>query len=264
MMVFGASSVAWSASLHDLYLTQDKKVGYVEDLQIEKRQAATKPLWLPSPPPPESAPLKDVIFAESISSELVTRYEEKFGHTQAEQLLNFSTSNQFESVRTPQGAYVTAVQANDAQRQYGEFMMRRLAEWHMDNYVKNDRQMKPVYELKQKMSKVEVEVAPGVSFQSNYSFSGNSLDMVMKNPYVETKARFIMGGQPESTLSLSRGLTPTVGLENYTMFSNGTTSLIARKSLSSTFSTSLQASTFFKDGYTPRESLYLAGMRIVF
>jgi hypothetical protein len=165
----------------------------------------------------------------------------------------------------------TAQEDNAERRRFGEFMVRRLAEWHFDNYAKSDPKVRPMWEAKEKFSKVAIEVAQ-FRVDMVYTLSGNIADINFTNPWVRSKVSVQMdpgsfgpGPVNEAIFSLGKNLTPSITLDSYYYAVDGVVSVIGRKTLSPRLSTSLSASTFTKSsGRTPRESVYLSGLTYVF
>ena len=44
------------------------------------------------------------------------------------------------------------------QSDYGQYVLRRLSEYHVDNFAKSDPSVRPLWEAKEKLSKVNVQV----------------------------------------------------------------------------------------------------------
>ncbi len=247
----------------------DHAPGYLDSVTKEKEVPKDIVIHLPPSAKHKPVPISDRIFNQRLSTEFVQRYEQVFGRTTAERTYVLQ-NNPFEYQSSVTGFQMTAVQTNQQQRAYGEYVFRRLAEFHVDNYFRTDPEMKTVYEVKEKISKGEVAVAPGFSVTGQYNFGGNFIDLILKNPYLDSSVRLDVGGSAgttagEATVTLRKQITDTVGVESYYAVTDGVAKLITRKRWTSRFESSLLGSTYTKDsGYTVRETLGLAGFAFVF
>ncbi len=204
-------------------------------------------------------PLKEKIFNSEISKEFKDRYEDKFGRTQAERVYNSpNKQTYYDDLYTLQG---TPAQVDDQKREFGNYMMARLVEYHADNYLKSDPQMRPVYEAKERLSNVKVEVQE-VKFDIKYSLPGNLIDVMARAPWFNTKITF---SQNERLFSITRTQSPTVGLEARYLALDQKIAGIVTKRLTRSLVTSYTVSGCTGDtGASVRETLYLAGMSLAF
>lgn len=164
--------------------------GYLSNVREERYVKEIEIVIISAPPPPansQSIPLVDA----KLSREFETRYEREFGRTDAER--NVSMSNRFTFYDYPSGAQEDIISHEERKRQFAEYMLKRLAEHHVDQYFKSHRELRPIYELKDKIANVDVEVKKGYKLKLNYSYSGNYLDVKLDNPYkVATKITYQM------------------------------------------------------------------------
>jgi len=166
--------------------------GYLEDVTDERSHLAKEVVILP-PEEKNEVSLRDQIFTEKVSREFKMRYEERFGQTQVEQVK--AIPQRFFETEILPGQFRTAEEDAQQQRAFGSFMMRRLVEVHVDKYMRESPSARPVYELKEKVSNLDVQVKPGYKFKFKYSLSSNDLDLSMENPYkIRNKITFRMGG----------------------------------------------------------------------
>lgn len=154
--------------------------GYLADTSDERFQVSQEVVIVPLEPTDELS-LRDKIFSEKITKEFKRRYEEKFGRTQAEQV--FSIPSQFFEAQIQPGVFRTADEEAEEQRDFGNFMVKRTVEFHVDRWMKESPSARPVYELKEKISNVNVEVRPGYKARIKYSLSSNDLSVKVKNPH---------------------------------------------------------------------------------
>lgn len=246
----------------------DGAKGYIES--IDQEEEIPKDFEIPIPKNVSLRPqtqVSDQIFTTQLAAEFRSRYEQTFGRTAAEQIYNFqSNPYELQTATTAniqyQGYQMTGLEMSSAQRKFGEYMGRRLLEYHVDAYFRNDPKIRPVYEFKEKVSKVKVEVSPGYTFNAQYSFSGNYFDVIFNSPVVRAVAR--MEGD-EVIVTLQSSFTKTISGEEYYAVKDGIQKVVLRKQLNSVLGTNLLVSTFTKpEGQTARESLYLAGLQYIF
>jgi hypothetical protein len=159
----------------------------------------------------------------------------------------------------------------DERRKFGEFMIRRLTEWHVENYAKSDPKVRPVWEAKERISNLKVEVA-SFRIDAQYSISGNMLDIKMRNSWAQSKLTLIMnpeqfgpGPIDETLLSFVKPLSSQYTLEGRWRVADGVVSLIQYHPLGRNWAGSLTTSAAIKaGGKSPRETLWLAGISRAF
>lgn len=243
--------------------------GYLETTKGE-RDTQVEDMILVQPPESLGPTLRERIFNDKLSKEFRDRYEEKFGRTEVERI--YHSPNRYTYYDDVYGFDGSVQDMNDERRRFGEFMIRRLAEYHVDSYAKSDPSVRPLWEAKERLSQVKLEVSR-FRFDVKYSISGNTLDVNAVNPWLSTSrvrlhmnsGAFGPGPVEETIVSLGRNLTNTVVLEGHAYLTDGIFSVLARKSLSERLATTATFSTFFKDqGTSIRESLYLSGLSYTF
>ena len=65
-------------------------------------------------------------------------------------------------------------------------MMKRLGEWHLDNYLKTNPGARGIYELKEQMSSMKVEVQ-SFQFDMRYEIAGNTAGFSREEPLLENR-----------------------------------------------------------------------------
>ena len=222
------------------------------------------------PPAPLGPSLSQRIFNDKLTKEFRDRYEEKFGRTEVEQVYN--SPNRYSYFNDLYGFKGTPQEIMDERQRYGDFVIRRLLEYHVDEYAQNDPKARPIWEAKERLKEIRVEVA-SFRFDFNYSIAGNTFDMKLQNPYLSTSrvrlqmdpGRFGPAPVNEVTYSLGRPITRTVSAELHYAVYDGVVSFIQRKALAPNLGLSFTESGTTKDGGTsPRESKYLAGLLYIF
>lgn len=243
--------------------------GYLESVQGERETQYTDIVMI-QPPQDEGPTLRDRIFNDKLSKEFRDRYEEKFGRTEVERVYN--SPNRYTYYDDIFGFRGSVQDMNNEHRKFAEFMVRRLTEYHVDSYLKSDPTARPLWEAKERLSQIKVEVQR-VQFELKYSIAGNTLDMNVINPWLSLATvtlqmsvdGFGPGPVEETIISVGRGLTTTVSVSCHYRVIDGVASFVGRKSHTPDLASSLTVSTFTKDaGRTERESLYLAGMNYSF
>jgi len=243
--------------------------GYLENTRTE-RDTSYADLLLPPPPVSPSRDLSSKIFNPKLTREFRDRYEERFGRTEEERIYN--APNRFTYFTDIHGFTGTPQEWDDEKRRYGEFVMRRLFEYHLDNYAQNDPKLRPVWEAKERIKEFRVEVAQ-FRFDAQYSIAGNTFDVQMANPFLNLlRVRLQMdpgrfGPAPvlETIVSVGRALTSTISVETHYQAFDQTVVVIERKGFTPNLGGSLTQSTYVAtSGISPRESKYLAGLTYIF
>ncbi|HEX4924251.1 MAG TPA: hypothetical protein VFV50_09195 [Bdellovibrionales bacterium] len=245
--------------------------GYIRSLQDEKEEPEPANVVLvPKPAPMSSIPLSDVIFDQKLKKEFTDVYREKFGYTEAER--NLGLPLLYVENGIAQGRSIESERARAERRAFAEYMFRRLAEHHMDGYFRSDPNLKGVWELKERISNVEVKVSENFSLMTIYSYSGNFITVNANNPYVNVRLRYEMNPSSfgpsemvETGVSLAKQITRSVHLETHYKIRDGVFSIIGEKWLAPAMKTTLQGSTdTLEAGTVPQENKVLAGFAYVY
>ncbi len=155
--------------------------GYLTDVSEERHWREVEMVLISVPPKEQRSLLGRPLMDAKMTKEFETQYDLKFGRTDAER--NLSNSNRFAFFEYPGGKTETIDAHTDRQRRFGEYMVRRLTEHHVDQYAKSNPDIRPIYEIKDKISNVNVEMREGYKLRLHYSYSGNYLDAKLENPY---------------------------------------------------------------------------------
>ena len=245
--------------------------GYLSTTAKE-REAEYRDMIVIQPPPPIGPSLQERIFNDQLNKEFKENYEQRFGRTEIERV--FHSPNRYTYYNDLFGFRGTEQEVNDERRRFGEYMVRRLTEWHFDNWAKNDPKVRPVWEAKERISQIKVEVRE-FRFDMQYSIAGNTFDMKVINPYLNTfrlriqmdPGAFGPGNIDETILTMGRPVTKKVSVQSDYFFRDGIIRVVGTRPITPALSSTLTLSTFTKGvGRVPglRESLYLAGMSYVF
>lgn len=237
--------------------------GYVADVAREKADDTRDLVWIQKPA--DEGSLSEKIFNQTLSREFRERYEQRFGQTEIERV--FLAPNRLSYYNDAYGQKGTPQEMVDERRKFGEFMVRRLAEWHVENYAKTDPKVRVVWEAKEKISNYKVEVA-SFRIDAQYSIAGNILDIKMVNPYVQSKVSLLMnpdqfgpGPIDEALLSVFRQVNSRYAVEGRWRVTDGVVSLIHYKPIARVWSGSLTTSAAIHGaGRSARETLWLVGL----
>lgn len=249
----------------------DARDGYIRELSEEAEDSQTSDVVLvPKPPADNSVPLSDVIWDLRIKKEFIERYRETFGYTEAER--NYALPSIYSENGVAQGRSVESDNARAARKAFAEYMFRRLGEHHLDGYFRSDPKLKSVWELKERISNVEVKVSEGFSLMTIYSFSGNFVNVKANNAYLPARvliemnpASFGPSEVREITPSVEKQLSRTFNLQAYYKIYDGVFTLVGSKSLAPSMGATLSAATdLLEAGPAPKQNLVLAGFSYVY
>lgn len=243
-----------------------KRSGYVRSLDEEEQLDSSVEMYIPPPPSEKDKPLSQRIFNPELTKEFDDRYRQAFGQTEAEQNYNMPAHLSLEGFDYSQQPNLD--QQRERRRDFGQYMVRRLTEYHIDNYAKKEPSVRPAYELKERLSTVKAEVVPGYRLNGKYSISGNLFDLKMENPFVRAKVTQELDStgpsrSPETTWTAGRDLTNTISLDFIYKAMRDQTAMVIAKNLApglvSTLTTSSVGKRDINTG-NDGEKLVLAGV----
>lgn len=249
---------------------QENRDGYISNVKDEKYQRFYEVFLFVSPAIKER-PLQDIIFNEKLSKEFQDRYREKFGQLDTESIVYQPTK--FSVLDENRGAVLNIVTANDNRKKFGEYMLRRLTEWHVDNYFKTDPTMRPIYEMKEKLSHLEVKVTKETTVNAQYNFSDNSLDVIADSPYFDSsKLTLIMNPSAigpsnvdDEKISLSQLINKKIRINTTATNVDGIGTIEFVRALKANWSTYYLTTAAYKSGGpSSRETRYLVGFSHVY
>lgn len=207
------------------------------------------------------------IFTEPLSKEFQQKYREKFGQLDTESIVY--QNPRISNYETGRKYFATQEKENAERRQYAEYVTKRLAEWHVDNYFKTEPNMRPVYEAKEKLSNIQVEVAQDVRLDLKYSLAGNTLDILVVNPFfLESKLAVEMdpksfgpGNVQETRLWLKSQVNKRLRWDNNLAVSDGIATSEIVQSWKNLWTSSIGISGYFKPlGASTRETRMTVGL----
>lgn len=248
------AALARSYGRHDGYLSSVK----------DERHLIVEEVVIVHPPEEDPEALRKKIFNAELTKEFNAKYEERFGRTGAERAYFYRGRfdlNDNQLVKLPNEDVL------ENRRKFGEYILRRTMEYHVDNFVKNDPKIRPAYEFKERISQVKVEILPKIEITAKYSFSGNFFDIYLKNPWFRCTTTLQMDAGkagPSAVQETIVALGKDVGnfaFDSYYRFADGIASGVITRPISPTLGSTFTFSTFtHRHGVSPRENLYLAGL----
>lgn len=235
--------------------------GYLFNVDEEKTKRDIEMVMLDKPKPlPEKKAV--VLVDEKLTKEFQQQYQYRFGTTAAEQVINNPSRDGDYTYYNNHS--LTYQQYLGYQRDFGNYMIRRLVEYHVDNWFKNDPDLKPIYQAKDKLSNMNVEVKGGYKFKFKYSLSGPSLDATLENPYkVETRLQVLMKGlltPRDEILSLGYNLNPRWKVETLYRTLEKLTQVVISRRLSKHTSVSVTGSSGLIQDTVIHQDLILFGI----
>ena len=248
---------------------------YTDDVKKERPTAYVDLPEVPEAPKPSGPLLKDRIFDQKLTNEIRNKYEDRFGPTQAMQIRSYSNRFNYSLYGTIDPSRPQVSASNDAlsqqsstlERRFGNYMASRLLEYHVDSYFRNEPGLKPAYQIKENISKLNVSFKPGWKFMSRYSLSSKSMEMKLVNPYVESGVLVEFGGtilptsNTDTTVKFGREIDQGLRTELRYKIVDGRVDWVNMRKLTPQVETSLTTGmTVHNHGYTQREKLILAGV----
>lgn len=226
--------------------------GYVSDVSKERSEKFYE-IYIFASPPPKQKSLQDAIFNQTLSKEFRDKYREKFGQIDTESIVY--QKNNFNMIDKDTTLSTSAETENSERRAFAEYMTKRLVEFHVDNYFKNDPTMRPIYEAKQKISNVEVKVGTQVKMNIRYEFAGNTLDLIIKNPWCDAKVALEMdpssfgpSNVEETRVWLGKDINTKLRINTNAALVDGIGTVEFVRKITPMFAGFFTVSSYFKDG----------------
>lgn len=188
--------------------------GYTDNVDDEVSGDPQEMLLVEKPAVLDGPSIHEKIFNDQLSREFIFKYQQQFGRTEQEE--NYFLINK--QGYSNSGGVLTPTQEDDARRAFAEYMMKRLIEFHGENIMKTDPQLRKVYEIKQAVSNVNVSIGPSTRFDMTYGFVGNTAVGTFTNSVATVQA--VVSMEPSSlvptapkevNLSAHRALTRSLG-----------------------------------------------------
>jgi hypothetical protein len=234
--------------------------GYIQDISSEKNDSYHEIVIFP-PQDSNKSGQNQTLFIPELSKEFKTKYIQKFGTVDTDSFV-YRDPQYAEMDDDNRRGYVTE-QANITARQdFAEFMVKRLTEWHVDHFIKDNPQMRPVYEAKEKISNVKVTINKETKLDIQYSLSGNTLDLNFINPVLDSRiisymdpSAFGPASAIENKIWLGKQINPRSRINIIAAEMDGIVTGEYVHKFDVNMTTTVASSTWFKDGGTsPRET----------
>jgi hypothetical protein len=160
---------------------------YTQNIQQERNSQFAEIILIP--PRVQNYNLNKLIFNDELSADFKKQYQERF-QTQWQQS-EITLQEMFTAYNS------RVVHESQRRREFAEYIVKRLTEYHVDKYVQSDPSMKTIYEVKEKLQHVEVKVNKETKVNLNYSLSGNIMEVKFENPYLD-ESKIIYRMNPRS------------------------------------------------------------------
>ncbi len=246
---------------------EDMRPGYVQEANPEDEETGEILYSIPNPNA-DRKDFQDEIFNEKLSKEFAQRYKEQFGRTEPE--IVYSRTPYLNTNYTEGDSQTfDEKQYQEKQKKFGNFMAKRLVEFHVQNEAKTNPQLKAVNDIKEKVEKVDVSITPNFKLRAKYHISSNTARFSVVNPYADLSMRLEFSEENERVLTLQRdfeGSQLTTIIDYY--FVRKRLDLIARMPLNDRTSFSLTFSPYreieVSTGVYQTEKLIIGGIGYVF
>ena len=125
------------------------------------------------------------IFNQRISREFKDRYERTFGDTHIEQahrlpMMGGESRVTFRHLHRPE-------ENLEKQRAFGEYVAQRLADHHLDRYLKESRRGKAIQRVKEQVQNTQVRLSSSTRVRTRFMLLNQQLDVSVINPMVTTR-----------------------------------------------------------------------------
>jgi len=203
-------------------------------------------------PDPKEPELQEILFNHQLSKEIRIRYVEQFGSVDTEALIYRSSRYAEMTDKAPDQSTFDATR--NQRKQFGEFILKRLAEWHADNQMKSKTELRKAYEVKQAISQVAVPVTQDSKLEVHLSLIGDTIDILYFNPYANAKY-IINPATTENKLIVSKPYDTKTNVLTEIWEKEGIASFEIQRLLAPNTTASLKESSWFHPfGNTPRET----------
>ncbi len=125
------------------------------------------------------------IFNQRISREFKDRYERTFGDTHIEQahrlpMMGSESRVSFRHLHRPE-------ENLQKQRAFGEYVAQRLADHHLDIYLKESKRGKAIQQVKEKVQNSRVQLSESTRVRTRFMLLNQQLDVAVENPLLTTR-----------------------------------------------------------------------------
>lgn len=235
------------------------KPGYLDSVEDEKTTRTEDLVVIREPPPMETS---KPFVSDKLNKEFQAQYELRFGRTEAERNL---LPNRYDTYFY-NGLMVTYEEDLRRKKAFGDYVIRRVEEYHLDNSIRDNKTFRPAYEAKEKISKVNVKISDDFRVKANLSLTGYFADIIIENPWkVQSKSTFYVGSK-ELITSLKYPLTSKVDILTDYRVQSSVVRVILARTITPALSANISGTTFMTgsegegtvDGFI-RQRLVLVG-----
>lgn len=172
--------------------------GYTDQPELEREYTYSdlRPPETPLITRTQAVPLQYTpkVFDRKLSREFKDRYERTFGDTHLEQahrlpIMGSETRVSFRHLHRPE-------ESLEKQQAFGEYMAMRLAEHHVDLYLKGSETGKAFHEMKERVENTQVRLGPSTRLKTRYLLLSQQLDVSFENPFANTRVLWSPSAQP--------------------------------------------------------------------
>lgn len=247
---------------------EDLRPGYAEDLKSENEEVG-EILYSVDNPYKNELKFSEVMFDPTLKKDIAQRYHEKFGRTEVEII---QTRTPYLNSNFSEGAAITfnEEEYQRQQQKFGNYIAKRLVEYHFEKEAKNNPDLRGVYEAKQTLENASASVGK-IKIRARYRIASNSIITYIRNPWINLEARFELSGGNETAYSASKDLKRGYSILTDYYPDKKRWDIIGRKTLTPSLSLTLTYSPFRTSGYYQRgvthevrEELVVAGLGYVF
>jgi hypothetical protein len=220
--------------------------GYIDNVREERLDPSHEVVILPLPETRSSISMEQIV-PEKLSRAFSQEFRNRFGYTEYEQV-EFE-SNRFTEIGESQGRLIPVNEYITKQESFGRYMLAKLTDYHVNYYLKHNANTRTIYEVKQKLSNVEIQDQSGYKYKLAYDLASNRLALNMEKPN-EVFHRSVdvnLGGSPVTTVRLGYDVSKTIAVKTDYAIEKEALTIQGRKVLAPTLATTLTGQSFKKD-----------------
>lgn len=221
--------------------SKDWKPGYVETLTASDERTG-EILYVVEDPYKNDIKFSEKMFDPTLKKDIIQRYQERFGRTEVEII---QTRTPYLNSNFSEGESITfnEEEYQKQQQSFGNYIAKRLVEYHFEKEAQTNPSLKGAYEAKQTIENASASVGQ-FKIRARYRIASNSILAYIKNPYVDLEARFELSGDRETVYSISRNLGRNYSILTDYYISRPRWDIVGRKGLTQNLSVSVTFSPF--------------------
>lgn len=222
---------------------QPEYYGYLDKLEAEDLEYAE---FIVNQQKPASLNPDYVFFDNKLVRSLERRYEDIFGYSSAQRNLQLSKFDESLILQRSNKREIEDIHAR--QNKFATFMLRKFTEKQIDSYLKNDPELKKVYQAKERLSKYEVKTKKGWKFAAKYSIAGNFTRLqYSKNG---TKLFYLYeGDNGEQTLAVKQALSKKLAVASHINLYKKSVQMILDRALTAKLSLGFSSTIYEQENF---------------